>query len=273
MRPERADIAAPVLPGRIRWLGTAEAPNVAALTATGPLLVHFFDFAQLNSVRALPYVQAWRERYGPLGLSVLGVHSPRFGFTAGAALEAGVSELGIAHPVADDAQYSIWHDYGCQGWPALFLWGRGGALRWFHFGEGEYQATEEAIGEELRSEDVTVSLPEPMQAIRPTDAPGALVAPPSAEIFPGGSAAEPFSFRPGATPLEHQYEAGGAWLVADGDGEIRWSLDGGPTSSAPVPPAGLVRVAGHPRHESHSLSIEGDPGVRLWAISFEPGLP
>ena len=32
---------------------------IAELTAAGPVLVHFFDFAQLNSVRALPYVIAW----------------------------------------------------------------------------------------------------------------------------------------------------------------------------------------------------------------------
>ena len=37
-------------------------------TAAGPALVHFFDFAQLNSVRTLPYVVEWARRYGPDGL-------------------------------------------------------------------------------------------------------------------------------------------------------------------------------------------------------------
>lgn len=272
MRPERANIAAPVLPGRIDWLNTAEPPNIAALTATGPLLVHFFDFAQLNCVRALPYIVSWRERYEQFGLRVLGVHSPRFPFTS-AGLAAGLEALGVTHPVADDAQYSIWHDYGCEGWPSLFLWGRGGALRWFHFGEGEYEATEQAIAEELLSEDVTLSLPRPMEALRPSDEPGALVAPPSPEFFPGGSAAAPWSSEISGAALELDYEAGASWLVADGEGSVRWTIDGGALNSAQVGPAALQPLAEHVRHERHALRIEADRSVRIWAVSFEPGLP
>ena len=56
---------------------------LAELTAAGPVLVHFFDFAQLNSVRALPYVIAW-DRALPRrrASTTLGVHSPRFSFTS-----------------------------------------------------------------------------------------------------------------------------------------------------------------------------------------------
>ena len=67
MRPERANIAAPVLPPRLRWLNAERAPVLAELTAAGPVLVHFFDFAQLNSVRALPYAIAWDRRYRDAG--------------------------------------------------------------------------------------------------------------------------------------------------------------------------------------------------------------
>ena len=49
-----------------------------ALTAGGPALVHFLDFAQLNSVRTLPYVSEWARRYREAGLSVIGVQSPPF---------------------------------------------------------------------------------------------------------------------------------------------------------------------------------------------------
>ena len=50
-----------MLPPRLRWLNVERTPVLAELTAAGPVLVHFFDFAQLNSVRALPY----RDRLGP----------------------------------------------------------------------------------------------------------------------------------------------------------------------------------------------------------------
>ena len=51
-------------------------------TAGGPVLVHFFDFAQLNSVRTLPYVSEWARRYEPHGLTTIGVQAPRFPFGA-----------------------------------------------------------------------------------------------------------------------------------------------------------------------------------------------
>ena len=65
---------------------------------------------------------------------------------------AGLDRLGVGFPVAIDAERALWHSYGCEGWPSLFLWSLGGALRWFHFGEGEYAATEEAIQAELRED-------------------------------------------------------------------------------------------------------------------------
>ena len=247
---------------------------MAELTATGPVLVHFFDFAQLNSVRALPYVRAWHQRYAPHGLTVLGIHSPRFRFTAErVALDAGLATVGLPYRVADDSGYSIWHDYGCKGWPSLFLWARGGALAWVHFGEGEYVATEEAIQELLRAEDVTLDLPAPLAPLRETDAPGALVRPPSAEHFPGGGPGEPWTAASGDGALHVEYEAGGAYVVADGDGALSVALDDGAARTVPVTPAGLHAVAEHPRHEDHALRIEASPGVRVWALSFAPGMP
>src|SRR3954462_995312 len=122
-----------------------------------------------------------------MGLTTLGINSPRHPFTAEPeALSTALERLGIVHPVADDSGYSIWHDYGCQGWPSLFLWGRGGVLRWYHFGEGDYAATEEAIQEELREIDALRELPAPMDPVRASDAPDAAVMPPTPELFPAG---------------------------------------------------------------------------------------
>ncbi len=247
---------------------------MAALTAAGPVLVHFFDPAQLNSVRALPYLAEWTRRYSPLGLTTLGIHAPRFGLTSDAvvATEA-IRRLGIEHPVALDLDYAIWHDYGCKGWPALFLWGRGGALAWAHNGEGEYRETEGAIHETLRFENVAIELPGAMEPLRATDEPGMLLPVPSAEIFPGGSAAEPWEPGPEGSVLEIAYEAGEAWVVADGEGEMSVTVDGEPGVPIAVPPAGLSKLAGNGSHEAHSVEIAVPAGVRVWAISFAPGTP
>ena len=272
MRPARQDIAAPELPPRVRWLNS-QPGSMAELTAAGPVVVHFFDFAQLNSVRTLPYVRAWRERYASAGLTVLGVHSPRFPFTgARRALTSGLERLEIAYPVAQDSSYAIWHDYGVKGWPSLFLWSAGGTLAFVHFGEGEYRAIEEAIQAELRAADALIDLPEPMDPLRPSDAPGALVGPPTEEVFPGGSPAEPWRASANDPELRVDYEAGGAYVAVDGAGELSYSIDNDERVLTIGNP-GLYELSSHPRHERHALVLRPDPGLALYAISFAAGLP
>jgi hypothetical protein len=275
MRPERQDIAAPVLPGRLRWHNIERDPVMAELTAAGPVLVHFFDFAQLNSLRALPYIVGWDERYRDAGLTTLGAHSPRFGFTKREELLAPALErLEIAHPVVDDSAYVIWHDYGCEGWPSLFLWGQGGALIWFHFGEGDYAGTETAIGAELARIDSQFIAPAPLETLRPSDGPDAGVVPPSDEVLPGGSVTQPWREADG--PIELDYAAGGAHASVDlagGPGELRVAIDGETPRPIAVDAPGLFDLAVHARHEQHSLRLEVGDGLDLYSVSFSPGVP
>lgn len=273
MRPQRDTIAAPDLPQEAEWVG-ASPESMAALTAAGPALVHFFDFAQLNSVRTLPYVSEWARRYREHGLDVIGVQAPRFPFGAERdAVAAGLARLGIDFPVTIDADRRLWHDYGCEGWPSLFLWKQGGALAWFHFGEGEYTATEEAIQAELREQDALRDLPVPMDPLRPTDAPGASVMPPSDEIFPGGSWKRPWTAGEDGQSLEVEYAAGGTYATVEGSGEIAVELDGGAVEPVPIGGPALYPLAEHLRHERHTLALYPSPGLRLWSVSFAAGVP
>ncbi|MGH2988279.1 MAG: redoxin domain-containing protein [Solirubrobacterales bacterium] len=273
MRPPAADIAVPPFPADLEWVG-GRAPRIERLTAVAPALVHFFDFAQLNSARTLPYLRRWHERYRDAGLVVLGVHSPRFRCTEpGVAVAAGVAELGISYRVGVDSDFSAWRAYGCEGWPSLFLWGRGGALRWYHFGEGEYAATENAIQELLGESRPEVELPQPLQPLRGTDAPGALVTPPSEEWFPGGSPSEPWEAADDRSQLEVSYAASGAYATADGEGTLELAIDGRDREPVGVRSPGLYELALQEHHEEHDLVVRPSPGVRVWSISFAAGLP
>jgi hypothetical protein len=273
VRPGRPDIAVPDLPADITWVGDPPRP-MAQMTASGPALVHFFDFAQLNSVRAMPYLREWQRRYGGAGLSLLGVQAPRFPFGAEPdTVAAGLRALEVSYPVAIDAEREIWLDYGCEGWPSLFLWGRGGVLRWYHFGEGDYAATEEAIQEELREIDALRELPALMDPVRASDAGGAPVMPPTPELFPAGEGA-PLALGEGSDGLEVQYEAGGAYATIEGKGEIAVAVEGEPAERIRIEGAALYELALHPRHESHRLKIDrvsGEP--RIWTVSFAAGVP
>ena len=232
MRPGRENIASPDLPTGLRWIGT-EPESMPALTAGGPALVQFIDFAQLNSVRTLPYLNEWARRYGDAGLSVIGVQAPRFPFGVDAdAVAAGLAELEVEFPVAIDAEHQLWSAYGCEGWPSLFLWSLGGALAWVHFGEGEYRATEEAIQGELREIDALQPLPEPMAPLRPSDAPGALVMEPTQEFFPGGSWQTPWTISEGEEALALDYQAGGAYATVEGKGTIEVEIRSATSSTS-----------------------------------------
>jgi thiol-disulfide isomerase/thioredoxin len=271
VRPPRDDIATPPFPAGTEWIGE-EPPNIERLAAGGPVLVHFFEVGEPSSVRTLPYLDAWSERYRGRGLRALGVHSPGFPFSAERpALVAALTRLGVRVPVANDRSHRIWREYGCTGWPSLFLWGRGGALRWYHFGEGEYQATEEAIRELLG--DGEEPLPDPLPALRATDLPGARVMPPSRELFPGGSRERPW--RPAAEGelIELDYAAGAAYATLDGEGELEVAIDGEPPRRVPAEAPGLHELAAHERHGSHHLALGVRGEVRIWSVSFAAGVP
>src|ERR671917_1811270 len=76
MRPPVDTITAPPFPAKAPWA------NVATLRMDQqrgrPVLVEFWDFCRVQSLRTLPYLKAWHERYAEAGLRVVGVHTGGF---------------------------------------------------------------------------------------------------------------------------------------------------------------------------------------------------
>jgi hypothetical protein len=248
--------------------------SIDRLTAAHPVLVHFFDFAQLNSIRTLPYLQAWHERYRGDGLAMLGVHSPRFPFTQDTDAVAGAAErLGIDWPVAVDREFALWKLYEPHGWPALFLWGQGGALRWYHLGEGEYAGTEQEIREVLPDRNGRGEWPPLLKPIRPSDVQDVKVIAPTPEVFPGGSTEEPWSSTEGSPSLKIEYEAGGAYAATDGEGHIAIRIDGSDHDQIEVTHPGLQELTAHERTEHHTLELEPSPGLLVYSIQFAATVP
>ena len=54
-------------------------------------------------------------------------------------------DLGIEYPVAIDSDYGVWNAFANHYWPAIYLADATGRIRFHHFGEGEYAATEMMI--------------------------------------------------------------------------------------------------------------------------------
>lgn len=263
----------PPIPPGLEWVGQ-RVGSIDRLTAARPVLVHFWDFAQLNSIRTLPYLRAWNERYEGDGLAMIGVHSPRFPFTQDTDAVAGAAErLGIDWPVAVDREFALWKLYEPHGWPAVFLWGRGGVLRWYHLGEGDYAATEREIREALQERNGEGEWPPPLEPVRPSDVPDVKVIAPTPEVFPGGSSEEPWSSTEGGPVLLIDYEAGGAYAATDGEGRIAIRVDGEDREPIEVTHPGLQELTDHESTERHRLELRPSPGLLVYSLQFAAGVP
>ena len=124
--------------------------NSVALTAGAlrgkVVLVNFWTYSCINSLRPLPYVRAWAEKYKDQGLVVVGVHTPEFGFERELEnVRQAVTELRIAYPVPLDSDYRIWDAFNNQAWPAFYFIDAQGRIRLHRFGEGEYPQAETTL--------------------------------------------------------------------------------------------------------------------------------
>ncbi len=177
--PPHVRIPAPEFPPGLEWLNVESSSPAAPSRA---MLLEFWDFARVNSLRTLPYLKRWRERYHERGLEVVGVHSPGYSFGRDSDVVArAVERLEIPYPVALDVDFVVWRLYGNKGWPGRYLFDRHNRLRFLHYGEGAYRDTELAIQEALAHIDAR-ELPEPLAPLRPEDAPGALLQPQTADV-------------------------------------------------------------------------------------------
>ncbi|MGZ8649152.1 MAG: redoxin domain-containing protein [Solirubrobacteraceae bacterium] len=245
MRAPAAAIPAPPFPRELEWVNVA--PLRMDKQRGRPVLVEFWDFCRVNSLRTLPYLQAWHERYEADGLRVIGVHSG--GFVPARdpdAVRAAVARLGIPYPVVIDARLEIWDFYGNEGWPARYLWDQGQALFSLHYGEGAYAETEREIQALL---GVQRDIVEP---VRPEDAPGVLL-PAQTEDQPGA--------------YSGPYEAGGAWAVLEGQGEV---LANGRAIAVAEP--GAYPLVEHAHHSAGVLELTIGEGVTCHATCFTPGI-
>ena len=123
------------------------------------VLVDFWTYSCINCLRALPYVEAWSEKYKDSGLVVIGVHTPEFGFEQKLPnVQKAVQKFGVTFPVALDSDRAIWNAFHNEFWPADYFIDIHGKVRYEHFGEGKYDASERAI-QELLKERPAESMP------------------------------------------------------------------------------------------------------------------
>lgn len=214
----------PTLDGALEWINS---PPLSTQSLRGKVvLVNFWTYSCINSLRELPYIKAWAAKYRDAGLVVIGVHSPEFGFEKlNTNVRNAVADLKITFPVPIDSGHTIWQAFNNEYWPADYIIDAKGRIRYPHFGEGDYEKSERVIQALLRENGVTnfdASLAE-------ISASGA-EAPPSADVrspetYVGYARAENFASPHGIThdvartyslperPALNQWGFDGAWTV------------------------------------------------------------
>jgi cytochrome c biogenesis protein CcdA/thiol-disulfide isomerase/thioredoxin len=122
------------------------------------VLIDFWTYSCINCLRTLPHVKAWDEAYRDDGLVIVGVHTPEFAFEREPEnVRRAVRDHGIAYPVALDPEYGTWQAWLNRYWPAKYFVDRRGHVRYAHFGEGDYEESEEII-RQLLAEDAAGAL-------------------------------------------------------------------------------------------------------------------
>jgi thiol-disulfide isomerase/thioredoxin len=144
----------PDLNGGVAWLNST---RIDSRSLRGKVvLVNFWTYTCINSLRPLPYLKAWAAKYQQSGLVIIGVHTPEFSFEKQQTnVEAALKDLHITYPVVMDSNYTIWHDFNNQYWPAFYIVDAKGRIRYEKFGEGDYGNSEHAIQELLKENGAT----------------------------------------------------------------------------------------------------------------------
>jgi thiol-disulfide isomerase/thioredoxin len=139
----------PDFDGAVGWLNSA--PLKSKSLRGKVVLVNIWTYSCVNSLRELPYMKSWAEKYKNAGLVVIGVHAPEFGFEKERAnVENAVRDLKITYPVVIDSNHTIWQAFHNEYWPADYFIDGKGRIRYHHFGEGDYAGSERVIQELLK---------------------------------------------------------------------------------------------------------------------------
>ena len=217
------------------WINAAFI-RMGTLLGRHAALVWFWDYTNLNSIRALPYVREWHKRYASHGLKVIGGPLPAVRVRPG---PRGVEEAAahVSSPLPDRRRLRLRdlapvRDGGLA--VALPLGPDAAALRHHHFAEGGYRETELAIQMALREIDAGPRAARADAAAAPHRRAGrARRAPhappylePTAPAARSGRASSSASATPARAPRPCSTASGGVEVLLNGEWINTFELDG-----------------------------------------------
>ncbi len=211
---------APDFGGATKWLNSDGPISIKDLKGK-VVLVDFWTYTCINCIRTLPHVTSWYDKYHDKGFVVIGVHTPEFEFEKDTNnVLSAIKQFNIHYPVPQDNDYKIWNAFNNQYWPAEYLIDANGNIRREHFGEGEYDQTEQAIQALLKEAGGQVNTPlldMPDQTPKTRISPETYLGSKRMEFyFPDGNTKNgDFSFTLRDDLAVNSFSLGGQWIVSD----------------------------------------------------------
>jgi thiol-disulfide isomerase/thioredoxin len=198
----------PSLSGATEWLNS---PPLTPTSLRGKVvLINFWTFSCINSLRQLPYLRAWAAKYKDQGLVVVGVQAPEFEFEKNLDdVHWARNSMKLDYPIAIDNDHAIWRAFNNNAWPALYFVDATGRIRHHQLGEGNYDRAELVI-QQLLAEigDSNVASGFASVDARDAEAPANWNSLRSPETYVGYERSESFASPGGAaTNKSHNYAA------------------------------------------------------------------
>lgn len=147
---------APELQGITEWVNSP--PQTLADLRGRVVVLHFIAADCVNCIRNLPHYQSWHERFADRDVTVLGIHSPETTAERDANhVREQFKRYGLTYPVALDAEMKTWDAWTNRMWPSTYLIDKRGEVRFWWYGELQWQGAE---GERIMRERIELLLAE-----------------------------------------------------------------------------------------------------------------
>ncbi len=290
---------APGFQGISHWLNTpGDEPLTLASLRGKVVLVDFWTYSCINCLRTLPHLRSLYAAYHRKGLEIVGVHTPEFAFEHELGnVRTAVRDLHVTWPVALDNDYGTWNAYSNQYWPAEYLVDRRGRVRRAHFGEGEYDVTEQVVRRLLgapsgvRAHEVADTTP--TERVTPESYLGYERLDRSRYAGTSISPDTPSSYEPPAQLAQNVLAFGGVWsvgreraaaglgarllfhvharnvyLVLGGKGTVQVRLPGAPARTVRVDGDRLYTLVAGAKLRDGLLELRFTPGLTAYAFTF-----
>jgi thiol-disulfide isomerase/thioredoxin len=137
-------VRAPELSGALEWFNVPAPLTLASLRGK-VVLLDFWTYGCINCMHVLPDLRRLEDKYRD-ELVVVGIHSAKFtNERKSENIRRILVRYDIEHPVANDASFEIWRQYGARAWPTQVLIDPEGYVVATASGEGKGEAFDQAI--------------------------------------------------------------------------------------------------------------------------------